>query len=137
MEPGFFTIGGTRFLIESVVATYEISVLEEALPFARFTIRVVHRAVGDYQASPNAHVRNVKSGDVEYTCGLGVSIGEAVQDAIKQFLGEVEKQSQIRVLGECDFVWTADHPPWLCDMPHPLESSNGLAGDLVKTSSAR
>lgn len=136
MKPGSVTIGGMRFQIESVVASYDVSVLDEALPFTRFNIRVVHRASSDFQASPNVHVRNVTSGDVEYTCGLGGSIGEAVEDAIKQFLVEVEKQSRTRFLAETDFVWVMDHPPWLCDNTHP-ELSNGSPNEGIEAGSVR
>ena len=108
MQPGMMTIAGKLLRLDVVVATYDFWALEEALPFPRFSVRVVHRPSADYQAAPNVIVRNVTTGDVEYTCGIGGSINEAVEDALSGFLKEVEKQSQIRELAEDDFVWVTD-----------------------------
>jgi hypothetical protein len=105
MHPGTLTVEGTRLHIIVVVGTYDIWALELALPFPRFSVRVVHRDIPDYMASPNVHVRNATTGEVEYKCGLGATIDEAVEDAIRMFLREVAKQVQIKNLSEEDFFW--------------------------------
>jgi hypothetical protein len=67
----------------------------------------VHRGCGDYQAVANTVVRNVNSGEGEYTCGLGRTPDEALLNGLANLCSEVDKQGREKRLTEQDFVF--DH----------------------------
>jgi hypothetical protein len=104
MKPGFLDIRGVKIRLDEIVAVYDVWPLHEFLPFPRFVVKVLHRAGGDYQAVPNICVRNVKTGDCEYICGLGDNPDQALVNALENLFGEVQQQAQVRQLEEKDFV---------------------------------
>jgi hypothetical protein len=105
MDACYLEIDGMKVRLDKVVATYEMWTMGR-LPIPIVTIKVVARAVGDFHAVPNVVVKSPKSGQCEYTSGIGPSISEALQDAIRRFWQEVKEASESRDLEEGDLVWT-------------------------------
>jgi hypothetical protein len=104
MTPDFLEVCGVRVRVDEVVGMYDVWPMNEFLPFPRFVIKVVRRVGGDFQAVPNVCVRNARTGECEYTCGLGNTADNALADAIQNLFREVQKQSRERPLDVKDFV---------------------------------
>lgn len=105
MDACYLEIDGMKVRIDKVVANYEMWTMGK-LPIPIVTIKVIARAVGDFHAVPNVAVKSPKSGQCEYTSGIGLSVSEALQDAVRQFWREVDEASESRDLEEGDLVLT-------------------------------
>jgi|GEM_PF-2019214 hypothetical protein len=101
LESGWIKTRRRQVKIEKVVGWYDVWTGD--LPFAKFTLRVVENESGGFQATPNVFV---KSGDgIEYTCGIGSTVSEAVADGIDRFYDEIEKVTTIDQITEDCFAW--------------------------------
>lgn len=93
--------------IDRISAVFEVWPEGNAVPFAKFKVKVIERAGGDFLGVPNVAVRNPATGHPEYTSGLGKTVEEALADAIKYFLKEIKQNTPAHDLSEADFVWSA------------------------------
>jgi len=93
--------------IDRLAGIFEVWPDEGDFPFAKFKIKVIERAGGDFLGVPNLAVRNSTTGDPEYISGLGQSIEGALVDTIKYFFREVKQHTPAKGLAEADFVWSA------------------------------
>jgi hypothetical protein len=92
--------------IDKVVAMLEVW-LDATFPFAKIKVKVVDRSKGGLIAVPNLAFRNPRSGEPEYTSGLGDTAEEAVNDLLVRFVSEVRSQKPSHELTEEDFEWSA------------------------------
>jgi hypothetical protein len=107
MDPGFYEIDGLNTRIDKVVGIYQVWTMG-TMPFAQFKVAVILTPTGVYQASPNVVVRNSATKCLEYVCGIGGSVGEAVRDAVRMFYGEAKKQAALKELEDADFHWMSN-----------------------------
>jgi len=93
-----------RFRVDPVVGHFDVWT-HGKLPFAQFTLKVV-KAPDHFRASPNVFVKNSVTKCIEYICGMGNSVEEAVTDAVDMFFRVTNKQEENgATLRETDFVW--------------------------------
>ncbi len=90
--------------IDRVAEVFEIWPAEE-FPLAKFKVKVLQREDGQFLGVPNVAIKNPVTGEPEWTSGLGDSIEEALQDALRYFFREVEDNRCDRPLAEEDFCW--------------------------------
>jgi len=101
LESGWLKTRRRQVKVEKVVGWYDAWTGD--LPFAKFTLRVVENDTGGFQAIPNVFV---KSDDgIEYTCGFGSTVSEAVVDAIDRFYDEIDKVASVDQITEDRFAW--------------------------------
>ena len=86
--------------IARICAVYEITD-QHRLPGGKFKIKVLEREE-DYIAIPNVCVRS-ESGMPEWTCGLGKSDMEALQDAVDRIMTDLGTKDE---WSEEDLVWS-------------------------------
>lgn len=103
MDACYLEIDGMKLRVDKVTAVYEMWT-HGKLPFPIVTVRVISRVSGDYQAVPNVVVK--RQSTAEWTCGIGGTVQEAVEDAIRHFWREVAIASRGKELEENDFVCT-------------------------------
>ena len=92
--------------IDRVVGVFEVW-SDGTLPFAKFKVKVLERAGGEFLGTPNVAVRNLTTGEPEYVSGLGRTSEDALTEAIKYFLEEARDHSPPTGLTETCFVWSA------------------------------
>ena len=86
------------------VALFQIGPPLAHLPFASFKVKVVERSNGSFLGVPNVAVRR-PDGSPDWMSGLGISVEEALEDALQWFKRSVvESNSTV----EGDFVWAAN-----------------------------
>jgi hypothetical protein len=90
--------------IDRVVATFEVW-SDGSLPFAKFKIKVVERAGGDFISVANIAIRDSATGNPEWVAGLGDSAEAALKDAFDYFFKGVEQHAPKRPLTDDDFEW--------------------------------
>ncbi|NQU26276.1 MAG: hypothetical protein HQ567_33740 [Candidatus Nealsonbacteria bacterium] len=90
--------------IERVAEVFEVWPRED-LPFAKFKIKVLDRGSSQFLGIPNVAIKNPVTGNREGTSGLGESVEEALQDALRYFFKELQEHPYDRPLTEDDFSW--------------------------------
>ncbi len=106
MESGWYPTARRLAKIEKVVGWYDVWTGD--LPFSKFTLKVVACVDGGFMASPDVFVKS--QAGIEYTCGFGSTIQEAVVDGTNRFYDEIEKVSSVDNVTEDSFVWLAWTP---------------------------
>lgn len=84
--------------ISRTCSVYELT--DHRLPGGKLKIKVLERA-GDYVAFPNVCIRS-ESGVPEWTCGLGASETEALQDAVDHLMADLGTRQE----------WTEEELEW-------------------------
>ena len=88
--------------IERVVAVFRVGPPLERLPFPSFKVKVVERANGSFVAIPNVAVL-ASDGSPDWEAGLGRTIEEALEDALKRFVRILDER---RPETDVDFAWS-------------------------------
>ena len=91
--------------IDRVVAEFDVWTDGMTLPFAKFKVKIVERT-DDFLGVVNVAIKNQVTGYPEWIGGNGWSVEEALEDAIRYFLREVEKYAPPRPLTDEDFEWS-------------------------------
>src|SRR5262245_3865777 len=91
--------GATR--ISRVCGIYEI-IETTKVPGTKFKVKVLERGPGDFVAIPNICLK-APDGSPDGMAGLGRSEVEALQDALKWFMGELAKRDSCT---PDDFEWS-------------------------------
>lgn len=95
-------------VVNRVAAIFEVGPpLPEPLPFAGFQVKVLERREGKFAAFLNVAVRGA-DGNADGLAGLGDTVDEALEDALKWFWRAVQERSAAKPE---DFVWS-DSAEW-------------------------
>lgn len=73
------------------------------LPFPKFKVKVLERRNGDFLGIPNVAVKNLEDGTPVWISGIGNTVEQALEDALRCFLATVEGRVN---LTEEDFEWS-------------------------------
>jgi hypothetical protein len=87
--------------VERVVAVFQVGPPLARLPFPSFKVKVIERANGSFLACPNVVVRRT-NGEADWIGGLGASVEEALEDALRRFVRNLGDRQE---LSEADFAW--------------------------------
>ncbi len=93
--------------IERVAAEFEVWAVGK-IPGAKFRVKIVEDSKGNYVGFPNIRILDHIGQTVDGIAGLGDTIDEALDDALKRFfdlLAQYENRYG-RDLEEDDFVWS-------------------------------
>jgi len=91
--------------IDRVAAMFDVW-SDGLLPFAMFRIKVIERGENNFLGVLNVSVQNPKTGDPEYTSGLGKTVDEALLDALESFWREVRQNLDENQLTAANFIWS-------------------------------
>jgi len=92
--------------IDRVAEVFEIWPAGE-FPLAKFKVKVLQREGAQFLGVPNIAIKSPVTGEPEWTSGLGDSIEEALDDALRYFFREVQDSCYDRPLTEDDFCWAS------------------------------
>jgi len=87
--------------IARVVGIYEIT-LPRRVPGGSFKIKVIESMDGSFAAFPNVCLKS-SIGEPEWISGLGRSEAEALEDALRWFMRELDARPSVK---DDDFEWS-------------------------------
>ena len=76
------------------------------LPFPKFKIKILERPNVGFMAVPNVAIKSAKDGSPDWISGLGSSVDEALEDALKNLMAMLGERMD---LTEADFEWSDPH----------------------------
>jgi hypothetical protein len=88
--------------LERVVEVFQVGPPLELLPFARFKVKVLERVNGSFLGVLNVAVLG-PDGFPLWEAGLGGSVEEALEDALRRFVRNVDERNP---QCEADFAWS-------------------------------
>lgn len=88
--------------IARVVAVFQVGPPLQRLPFSSFKVKVLERANGSFLAIPNVAALG-QDGHPMWEAGLGDSLEEALEDALKRFVRNVDERM---ATSESQFAWS-------------------------------
>ena len=106
----FSEVEGQRYYVEEVVGFFDVRTPE--LPFSHFTVKVIRKADGRFQARPNVFFRTAQA--IEYTGGSGGTVEKAGFDAVRSLYQEIKKSKSFNETLVTDFVWMQWTPFGFC-----------------------
>lgn len=105
MDNNYLVKGEFTYLVQKVVAVYEV--MCSGLPFNRivFTVTTNFHDTSDYEADMSVCIIDIDSKQHEGCIGHGKTPEAAVMDALNWFMNECERMASIRELTLSDFAF--------------------------------
>lgn len=91
--------------IEKVCAVFEVWCKEKVPYGGKFKIKILENILGDYTGIPNVAFKDKEDGSVDWICGYGNDVSEALEDTIKCFLETIQGKEN---LSEDEFEWNLE-----------------------------
>jgi hypothetical protein len=77
-------------------AEFQVGPPLDRLPFASFRVKVIERGDGSFLGVPNVAIRG-PDGSPDWTAGLGGSVEEALEDALRWFVRSLGDRAEFAV----------------------------------------
>ena len=94
--------------IDKIVATCVVWLDPEIFPSPNMKVKVSKGVDWDngFIASGNLFLRDVSTGGIDSSAGLGLTVDEALNDFLTRFVSDARERSLEKTLDENDFEWS-------------------------------